>query len=227
LQALRNKQTAEQKASPAINPELVTRATEIPDNYYDQLNLGRLLLQQDNFDLAELFLQKAQQMFPQYAGDDSSYWLLATLYLQQEKYQQAEQQLAAMTAINAEHYAAHWQLAELRTQRGDHAAAAAALEAANYIFPYDLELHEALAGHLASDGLWDAVARERRALLALDPVDKAEAHYQLAYAYERAGNRASAREQILYALEIAPNFYRAQALLLSLQGLDPVPPAAQ
>jgi tetratricopeptide (TPR) repeat protein len=227
LQALRSAQTAEQKAAPAINPELVTRATEVPDNYYDQLNLGSLLLQQGNLELAELFLDKAQQMFPQYAGDDSSYWLLATLYLQQDKYQQAEQQLADMTAINAEHYAAHWRLAELRAQRGDHAAAAAALEAANYIFPYDLELHEALAGHLASEGLWDAVARERRALLALDPVDKAEAHYQLAYAYERAGNRASAREQILYALEIAPNFYRAQALLLSLQGLDPAPGAAQ
>ena len=227
LQALRNERTAEQNTAPAINPEQVTRATEVPDNYYDQLNLGSLLLQQGNFDLAELFLQKAQQMFPQYAGEDSSYWLLATLYLQQDKNEQAEQQLAAMTAINAEHYAAHWQLAELRAQRGDHAAAAAALEAANYIFPYDPALHEALAGHLASDGLWDAVARERRALLALDPVDKAEAHYQLAYANERAGNRASAREQILYALEIAPNFYRAQALLLSLQRVDPAAAGAQ
>jgi tetratricopeptide (TPR) repeat protein len=227
LQALRSARSAEQQTAPPINPELVTRATQVPENYYDQLNLGSLLLQQGNLDLAELFLDKAQQLFPQYAGDDSSYWLLATLYLQQDKHEQAEQQLAAMTAINAEHYAAHWRLAELRAQRGDHAAAAAALEAANYIFPYDLELHEALAGHLASDGLWEAAARERRALLALDPVDKAEAHYQLAYAYERAGNRAAAHEQILYALEIAPNFYRAQALLLSFQGPDPAPAAVQ
>ena len=53
-------------------------------------------------------------------------------------------------------------------------------------------------------------------LLALDPVDKAEAHYQLAAAYFQAGNRSSAREQILYALEIAPNYSAAQELLLSL-----------
>jgi Flp pilus assembly protein TadD len=110
------------------------------------------------------------------------------------------------------------QLAKLRARHGDHVGAAAALEAAIYIFPYDLELHEALARHQASLNNWDIVARERRALLALEPVDKAEAHYQLAYAYDRAGDRSSARQQILYALEIAPNFFRAQELLLALRG---------
>jgi tetratricopeptide (TPR) repeat protein len=216
-----------QKATPEINPDQVTSDTELPDKYYDQLKLGNLLLQQGNLELAELFLEKAQQLFPQYAGDDSSYWQLATLYLQQGRHELAERQLDSMIAINAENYAAHLQLAKLRARRGDHAAAVTVLEAANFIFPYDLELHELLAKHLASEDLWDLVARERRALLALDPVDKAEAYYQLAYAYDRAGNRASAREQILYALEIAPNFYRAQELLLSLRGAEPAPPEAQ
>ena len=78
-----------------------------------------------------------------------------------------------------------------------------------------------LATYQAELGNWDRVARARRALLALDPVDRAEAHYQLAYAYERTGDRSSAREQILYALEIAPNFYRAQELLLSLRATTP------
>lgn len=227
LKALSTQLAPGQTAPPPINPDQVTRDTEVPEKYYDQLKLGNLLLQQGNLELAELFLGKAQQLFPQYAGNDSSYWLLATLYLQQGRYEQAEQQLADMTAINADHYEAHRQLAKLRAQRGDHAAAATALEAANYIFPYDLELHQALAQHLAVEGLWDEVARERRALLALNPVDKAEAYYQLAYAYDRAGNRASAREQILYALEIAPNFYRAQELLLSLQEAQPDPAAVQ
>jgi len=90
-----------------------------------------------------------------------------------------------------------------------------------YIYPYDLELHQDLASYQTDLGNWEAVARERRALLALDPVDKAEAYYQLAWAYARAGNRSSAREQILYALEIAPNYYRAQELLLALRKPKP------
>ena len=201
----------------SIDTDEVSAATELPDKYFDQIRMGNLLLEQGNLDLAERFIKRAQQLFPEYAGNDSSYAMLASLYHQQEKFELAEQQLADMTAINAEHYDAQRQLAKLRARRNDHSGAAAALEAANYIYPYDLELHEALAGHQAVLGNWHIVVRERRALLALNPVDKAEAHYQLAYAYHQAGNRSSARQQVLYALEIAPNFFRAQELLLSLR----------
>jgi tetratricopeptide (TPR) repeat protein len=217
LRALSKDLEPDQQTGPADPSEQVTVETALPDKYFDQLKLGQLLYEQGDLELAELFLQKAQQLFPEYAGDDSSYWLLASLYLQQEKFPQAEAQLEQLVAINAEHYPAQLELAKLRAQRGDRAAAAAALEDAVYIYPYDLELHQDLASYQTALGNWDAVARERRALLALDPVDKAEAYYQLAWAYARAGNRSSAREQILYALEIAPNYHRAQELLLALR----------
>jgi tetratricopeptide (TPR) repeat protein len=197
----------------------------LPDRYFDQLRVGSALLERGDLELAELFLSRAQQLFPEYAGADSSYWLLASLYRQQGKSAAAERQLAAMTAINSEHYEAQQLLAELRAARGDSAGAADALQAAIYIYPYDSELHRALADHFERLGRWQEVARERRAVLALDPVDLAEAHYQLARAYQHAGNRSSAREQILYALEIAPNYYRAQELLLALR--QPDLPAAE
>ncbi len=199
-------------ASRQLSPD-----TALPDKYFDQFRLGTQLLEQGNLELAELFLTRAQQLFPEYAGGDSSYWLLAQLYLKQERPGAAQQQLENMIAINAEHYEAHLQLARLRAGRGDTEGAAAALEAALFIYPYDLEVHRDLARHLASLERWNEAARERRAVLALDPVDRAEAHYQLARAYNRADNRSSAREQILYALEIAPNYFQAQELLLSLR----------
>ncbi len=217
LQALSKVEEAKPDTATTINPEQVIPQTAIPDRYFQQLEVGSLLYEKGDLLLAEMFLKKAQALLPEYAGGDSSYWLLATLYTKQEMHGQAEQQLEKMIAINAEHYEAHLQLAKLRAERGDNMAAADALERAIYIYPYDIELHQDLALFLASLGIWDKVARERRALLALDPVDKAEAYFQLAYAYDRAGNRSSAREQILYALEIAPNFYRAQELLLSLR----------
>ena len=217
LQALSKVEEAKQDSSTTVKPDQVIPQTAIPDRYFQQLEVGRLLYEKGDLVLAEMFLKKAQALLPEYAGGDSSYWLLATLYTKQEMHEQAEQQLEKMIAINAEHYEAHLQLAKLRAERGDNSGAADALERAIYIYPYDLELHQDLALFQASLGIWDKVARERRVLLALDPVDKAEAYFQLAYAYDRAGNRSSAREQILYALEIAPNFYRAQELLLSLR----------
>ncbi len=60
--------------------------------------------------------------------------------------------------------------------------------------------------------------RERQALLALNPVDKAEAHYQLAVAHHEAGDAANARREVLRALEEAPSFEKAQQLLLTLRG---------
>ena len=54
-------------------------------------------------------------------------------------------------------------------------------------------------------------------IFALDPVDRAEALYQLAVAYHEAGDAASARRAVLQALEGAPNFDKAQELLLKLQ----------
>ncbi|MCG6891367.1 MAG: tetratricopeptide repeat protein [Gammaproteobacteria bacterium] len=221
LAALRKDADANAQDAPTQPSQPPNVETALPDKYFEQLELGQLLFDQDQLELAESFLQRAQQLFPEYAGNDSSYWFLATLYLRQENYAQAEAQLEQLIAINAEHYPALLELAKLRAKRGDNAAAAAALERAIYIYPYEIELHQELAGYQASLGNWDQVARARRALLALDPVDRAEAFYQLALAYERAGNRSSAHEQILYALEIAPNFQRAQELLLALRASTP------
>jgi len=219
LKALSKTEEPEQDGASPNSPDAINAETEIPDKYFNQLEVGQLLYEKGDLTLAELFLKKAQALFPEYAGADSSYWLLATLYNQQGMHRQAEQQLEAMIDINAEHYEAHVYLAKLRADRGDNAGAAEVLERAIYIYPYDIELHQNLALYQAGLNAWDKVARERRALLAMDPVDKAEAYYQLAHAYHQAGNRAYAREQILYALEMAPNFYRAQELLLSLRSV--------
>jgi Tfp pilus assembly protein PilF len=47
-------------------------------------------------------------------------------------------------------------------------------------------------------------------------VDRPEALYQLAVAYHDAGDMAAARHTVLRALEDAPNFEKAQTLLLTI-----------
>ena len=92
----------------------------------------------------------------------------------------------------------------------------AALEQAMYISPYDLATHEQLAQLYAAAGNRAGAIRERQAIVALQPVDMAEARYQLALAHFEAGDRANARREVLRALEVAPSFAKAQDLLLKL-----------
>jgi Flp pilus assembly protein TadD len=61
-------------------------------------------------------------------------------------------------------------------------------------------------------------AREFRIVVALNPTDMAEAHYDLARALDTMGNRRDARREVLRSLEIAPGFEKAQVLLLKLRG---------
>ena len=62
----------------------------------------------------------------------------------------------------------------------------------------------------------ETAVREFKVLLALNPVDRADAHYSLATALSQTGETSEARKQVLLSLEIAPGFDDAQRLLLEL-----------
>ncbi|HUP89568.1 MAG TPA: hypothetical protein VM100_09465 [Longimicrobiales bacterium] len=92
----------------------------------------------------------------------------------------------------------------------------ASLELALYTLPYDPAVHVKLAELSAAAGNWPKAIRERRVIVALKPVDMAEARYQLALAFFNGGDNKNAREEVVRALEIAPSFRRAQELLQRL-----------
>jgi tetratricopeptide (TPR) repeat protein len=183
---------------------------------------GRLLAAGDSAaragrtDVAIAAFTGAKALFPDHARGDGPYWRLAQLYQQKGDRAKAEQELLEMTARDASHLPAQLALAGLREARGDTAGAAAALEQAVWVWPYDAAVHARLAAHYET--LKDArrAVRERRAVLALGPVDLADARYRLARALATAGDQAAARREVLKALEEAPTFAPAQELLLTL-----------
>jgi Tfp pilus assembly protein PilF len=85
-----------------------------------------------------------------------------------------------------------------------------------FVNPFDVGMHQKLAelSHAAGDK--QRTVRERAAIVALGPVDKAAALYELALAQHEAGDDAHARTSVLRSLEEAPNFEKAQTLLLTL-----------
>jgi Tfp pilus assembly protein PilF len=54
--------------------------------------------------------------------------------------------------------------------------------------------------------------------VALHPIDVAGSHYNLAKAYQAEGRKDKAREEVLIALEAAPEYRPAQKLLLEVSG---------
>ena len=202
---------------PPIEGMLANPTVDIVNNFEGAMRAGTQAFADGDLVLAEVHLLRAQALFPEYADSASAYWYLAQLYMQREELEKAAFQLQAMIAINAEHYEAHLALAGIRERLGDPAGAVDALSRAMYIYPFDPTQHERLAALYEGMDDWTGAARAREAVVALNPVDMAQARYELAHAYRRSGQHTAARREVLRALEIAPSFPDALELLLELR----------
>ena len=78
-------------------------------------------------------------------------------------------------------------------------------------------MHRWLGQLWLAQGNTAGAVREFTAVLALKPLDKATAQYELAQAYFAQGNTAKAEESVLAALETAPDFRPAQKLLVEIE----------
>jgi tetratricopeptide (TPR) repeat protein len=183
-----------------------------------QLARGRELAEAGRGAEAVPYLERAKALFPDLAGPESPRWHLARIYEARGDLRAAAAELDTLTTRGEAPYEALLALARLREALGDRPGAAAALARAIWVSPYDVALHQRLAALYEATGATREAVREWRAVVALDPTDRAEALYRLALAYERAGDVAEARRAVLRALEEAPNYEKAQELLLRLRG---------
>ncbi|MCC7132892.1 MAG: tetratricopeptide repeat protein [Gemmatimonadales bacterium] len=204
-------------ATPLKSVGVLRDSTVAPGELVTLLASGKRMAEAGRLDDAVTALEKADRMFPDMADDDSPAWALAQLYRRRGDVPKALEYLGRVTRYNESQYEANRLEAELRTATGDHRGALAALERAIYIHPYDPAVHVAAAEAARLAGQPAIAVRERRAVLALAPADRAGAHYELAVALRDAGDRDGARREVLKALEEAPAFERAQALLLELR----------
>ncbi len=207
------------RPAPKLAPsreQLELRAKSDADDFLAHALLGRMLFSEKKPAQALPYLERARDLWPESAGDESPYFALAQIKKDKGDLKGAAEELQKLVARNESHEQANLELSALLEKLGDDQGAAAALERVVYIYPLDAKLFQRLAPLQAKRGDAAGAVRARRALLALAPVDRAEAYYQLALAELEAGDRAAARRHVLLALETAPRFAQAQELLLKL-----------
>ena len=224
-------------ANPLAVPDVATLEAAVardPGRFVPRMALGQALFRDGRgADAAEHF-EAALELFPQYGGPDGAHWFLGRIREEQGEADAAIAHYRALLALNESHYDARLALGDLLAGNaggtgdtggapdpGDITAAAGVLRELTHIHPYEIEDHERLAALMERIGDLEGAVAERRAVVALDPVDLASAHFRLARVLHSSGDAAAARSAVLAALEIAPNYEEALDLLLELRRGSP------
>jgi tetratricopeptide (TPR) repeat protein len=189
-----------------------------PGSFPARLALGQALLADGALDEAEGHLREALRLFPAYPGLDGPLAGLSRIHRERGETLAAANALRRLASLNENAFQVSVTEAGLRRELNDDAGELAALERAVEIYPFVADHHERLAQLYETAGDTRGAVVERRAVLALDPPNRADAHYQLARAHLANGDRREARSQILRALELAPTFGDALDLLLEIRG---------
>jgi tetratricopeptide (TPR) repeat protein len=161
------------------------------------------------------FAARAITLFPDYVDENSAYVVLARAQ------QEAGDRAAALATLREYHKRGGFDpnaLMQLARWLADEepAAAVAVLEDVLLVAPLGEGVHGELGDRLLATGRAADALPEYEILFAMQPHDQAVAHLRLAKAYEALENKTLAREHLLYALEIAPNYREAQQMLLEM-----------
>lgn len=187
-----------------------------PNNYYANLSRARELIRQEALEEAIRPLERAIELFPYAAGQGSPYELLADVYRRLDRPDNLVAALESWWKRSPKSSERAEELARMLAERDRREEAVEVLKHSMFSDPFSEKAHQLLGRLLLElDRPQEAVV-EFQVRLAMQPVDEATARFDLAQALMRNGDREAARRQVLLALEIAPRFSDAQALLLEI-----------
>ena len=211
--------TGEAGAGGDLNRDVLSdRLERRPDDFFANLRMGKLLIEEGSNIEAERYLRKAQQLFPQYVEPGNPYQLLGQSYLRSKRDNDALAEFTAWSRMDSSSVEPLVRAAEIYRDRKDWSSVVKMLGLYVYIDPYELGIQKQLAEAALESGRWTNAIAAYRVLVGVNGPDPAGAHYDLARALLASGDKKTAKTEILRALEIAPSFVKAQELLLELSG---------
>ena len=203
----------------SLKQHMRARIEENSRDFQAHLQLGIVLFKEEAFAEAKQYLETAHEMLPSYTGYPSPALVLAQIY-EREGNRQSRLQWLEVLMENLQHdYGAAMVLAEAALEESDLEQAAYYLDRAIQVDPYRSDVHELKARYAEAVNDSAAAVTEYEVLMQLEISDPVEALTNLAQAYLNNGQASEAKRNLLYALEQAPSYERAQRLLLrSIEG---------
>lgn len=187
-----------------------------PGNFTALNEEARVLLSEKKWDAAKAPLQKLIALYPEQHESDSAYALLAMAHRELGETAEEEAMLRKVAELCSDAPDAYQRLMEITAARKDWPAVLAS--AAHYIAvnPLAHGPYRFIGEAREAEGDRAGAIRAYRTMLALDPPDTAEVRFRLARILQAAGD-PGARREVLKALEEAPRFRAAHALLLEME----------
>ena len=189
-----------------------------PNNYRALQRLANQLISEKQWQAAQAPLEKLIELYPENGGGENPYALLAMTWRELGDAQQERRALEKLASLIADDLDALNRLTELAFQADDWQAVLKYGDRLLAINPLRPAPYRWMATAAQRTDANPAAIDAWRALLTLDPIDPAEAHYQLAVLLHKTGDLPAARRQALQALEEAPRYRAAQRELLAIIG---------
>jgi tetratricopeptide (TPR) repeat protein len=159
-----------------------------------------------------------RDLYPDFVEPGNAYEFLATAYVAKGNKPAAIDELLRYVHAGGRNPDSIVLLGKLLAEAGRKKEAAEILDRLNMIYPEADGLHPLLGSLYFDAGNAAGAIREFKSVVALNPLDKAQAHYDLARAYHLNHQDSEAKDELLASLEVAPGFRPAQKLLLELSG---------
>lgn len=200
--------------------DATTWAKENPTNYRGLKGWAKILIENDEWETAEAILTQLIDLFPDEAGTESPYLMLANVYREQQNDVAEEETLRKFIQIEDDSPVALLRLIELSSANKKWKQLQSDADNLLAIKPLIAQPHAALAlvGEQADQPQLTVEAIE--SLLQLAPTDRADLYYRNAIQLRKLEKLEVARRNTLKALEEAPRYREALSLLRALHPTD-------
>lgn len=200
---------------PGAEKDLAAWARQHPDNYWALGMNAHDLMEAKQWPEAKAVLLHLIALYPRQSGADSAYRSLAAVHRALGETAEERSVLARLVDLDDDATEADLRLMELAQEAKDWPAVTHAAERFLAVNPLVVPPYRFLAQASMEEGDTAAAIAADRTLLKLDPPNPADTHFQLAQLLHRTGD-AEARRHVLEALEEAPRYREALALLLEI-----------
>lgn len=190
-------------------------ARKNPKNYYALMHTARTYVRAKKWKEAEEPLKKLIELFPIQTEAGNAYQLLSQTYRALKEPDREKEVLNAWARLDATATDAYLRLMEFGEKDKDWPTVQENVARYLAINPLAYQAYSFWARAAEATQQPEQAMRAYQTLLRLDPPDPAGTHFQLARLLQ-AKNQTEAKRHVLQALEEAPRFREAHALLLQL-----------